>query len=183
MKFLFSVLIFAISISSHSFELDGIKFDDKIKIENSELLLNGVGIRKATIFKVKVYYGGLYLEQKSSDANAIIASNTSKQIVMNFVHDVDAKKLRSGFSEAFENANKNFETLKPLLEKFNSTISDVVKGDKIIISFKADGVVVNVKGKIFEKIGNAEFSRALLSIWFIRPADEGLSAGLLGSKN
>lgn len=167
-------------INAFSAELDGIKFDDKIKLENKDLILNGIGIRKATIFKVKVYYGGLYLEQKSNDYNSFLNANSSKQIVMNFVHDVDAKKLRNGFSEGFEKANKNHEALKATLDKFNSTLSDVIKGDKIVITFYNDGVAVNVKGKQFEKFGNAEFSKALLSVWFINPTDEGLRNGLLG---
>lgn len=180
MKTIFTIILSILALNLFAIELDGIKFDDKVKAGNKELVLNGIGIRKATIFKVKVYYGGLYLEQKSSDHNAILNSASPKQIVMNFVHDVDAKKLKNGFSEGFENANPNASApLKAALEKFNSTISDVVKGDKFIINFETDGVVINVKGKIFEKIGNGEFSKALLAIWFINPTDEGLKKGLL----
>jgi hypothetical protein len=180
MKKIFALVLTLLCINVFAAELDGIKFDDKIKVGNTDLTLNGIGIRKATIFKVKVYYGGFYLEQKSNDYNAILNAATTKQIVMNFVHDVDAKKLRNGFSEGFEKANKNHEALKASLDKFNSTLADVVKGDKLVITFHADGVSVNVKGKQFEKFGNAEFSKALLSIWFINPADEGLRTGLLG---
>jgi hypothetical protein len=180
MKSIFTLIISLFALNILAAELDGIKFDDKVKIGNKELILNGIGIRKATIFKVKVYYGGLYLEQKSTDHNVVLNSQTNKQIVMNFVHDVDAKKLKSGFSEGFENANPNTSAqLKAALDKFNSTIVDVVKGDKFIINFETDGVVINVKGKTFEKIGNAEFSKALLAIWFINPTDEGLKKGLL----
>lgn len=180
MKKIFAVVLTLIFINVFAAELDGIKFDDKVKVGNKELVLNGIGIRKATIFKVKVYYGGLYLEQKTSDHNAILASQSPKQIVMNFVHDVDAKKLKNGFSEGFENANPNANAqLKSALEKFNSTMVDVVKGDKFVITFEADGVVISVKGKLFEKIGNSDFSKALLSIWFINASDEGLKKGLL----
>ena len=35
--------------------------------------LNGLGLRTATMLKVKVYVIGLYLENKSSDPQAIIA--------------------------------------------------------------------------------------------------------------
>lgn len=180
MKTIFTLIISLFALNIFSAELDGIKFDDKVKVGNTELVLNGIGIRKATIFKVKVYYGGLYLEKKTTDHNAVLSSVTPKQIVMSFVHDVDAKKLKNGFSEGFENANPNASAaLKASLEKFNTTISDVVKGDKFVINFESDGVVINVKGKTYEKIGNGEFSKALLSIWFINPTDEGLKKGLL----
>lgn len=174
-------LIFILLVSSVAFsaEKDGITFADKITVEGKKLVLNGIGIRKATIFKVKVYYGGLYLEQKSKDAATFLNSAGPKQIVMNFVHDADAKKLRNGFSEGLEAANKNYQQFAAQMEKFKATLEDVVKGDKMIITFLADGVLVNVKGKTKEKILGSDFSKALLNIWFVNPSDQGLSDGLL----
>lgn len=179
MKLLSLVISLLICFNSFAAELDGIKFEDKVNLDGKELVLNGIGIRKATFLKIKVYYGGLYLEQKSKDAMSFIGNNSPKQIVMNFVHDVDAKKLRSGFAEGLENANKNHAALKSQMDKFNACVTDVVKGDKFIVSFLADGVVLNAKGKACEKIAGQEFSKALLSIWFINPSDEGLTNGLL----
>ncbi len=80
MKTIFTIILSILALNIFAIELDGIKFDDKVKAGNKELVLNGIGIRKATIFKVKVYYGGLYLEQKSSDHNAILNSASPKQI-------------------------------------------------------------------------------------------------------
>ena len=152
---------------------------DKVTVDGKELILNGIGIRKATIFKVKVYYGGLYLDQKSKDPATFLNSAMPKQIVMNFVHNVSAAKLRGGFNDGFEAANKNYQQLTAPMEKFNATLEDVVIGDKITITFTADGVLVNVKGKNKEKIVGSDFSRALLNIWFVNPSDRGLSDGLL----
>jgi hypothetical protein len=101
---------------------------------------------------------------------------------MNFVHEVEAKKLAKGFIDGLEAANKNFSSFAKSMEKFNANLEDVTKGDKIIITFLADGVLVNIKNKEKEKIVGAEFSQALLNIWFINPADEGFSNGLLGVK-
>jgi hypothetical protein len=161
-------------------EKDGITFPDKISVNGKELVLNGIGIRKATIFKVKVYYGGLYIEQKSQDAQKFLSTDAPKQIIMNFVHDVDAAKLRGGFDDALEAANKNYKSFAVSMGKFNNYLEDVAKGDKIIITFLNDGILVSVKGKEKEKIAGGDFSRALLNIWFINPTDEALSKGLLG---
>ncbi len=163
-----------------SAELDGIKFDDSVKLENVNLTLNGIGIRKATILKLKVYYGAFYTSAKNQNANSVVNSSGPKQIIMNFVRDVDANKIRGGFSDGFKNANKNADSFKSYLDAFNATMSDMVSGDRVIVRFLTDGVSVNVKGKEYEKIGNTEFSKALLSIWFINPTDEGLTKGLLG---
>ena len=183
MKKILSVFLILDCISTLALAatLNGITLADKATVDGKELVLNGIGIRKATIFKVKVYYGGLYLEQKSKDAQSFLNTNGPKQITMHFVHDVDAKKIRSTFEEAFEAANKdNFAKLKSHLEKFNSNLPDLVSGDDMIITFTSTGVTLTAKGKSFEKVPDGEFSHALLNIWFINPLDEGLKSGLLG---
>jgi hypothetical protein len=180
MKKLFVMIVFSFSLPIYAATLDGINFADKSIVEGKELLLNGIGIRKATFLKVKVYYGALYLEQKSKETNVFLANSSPKQIVMHFVRDVEAKKLRDAFTEGMEAANSNHATFKTQLDKFNSFVTDVVKNDIMIISFLADGVTLTSKGKAFEKITGADFSRALLSIWFVNPRDENLRNGLLG---
>lgn len=172
------LLTFALNLSAAS--LDGINFADKVSVEGKDLILNGIGIRKATIFKIKVYYGALYLEAKSKDPAAFIASPSPKQIVMHFVRDVDAKKLKNAFVEGMEAASKNPEAFKAQMEKFNSNLVDMAKNDLIVITFLADGVLVNVKGKPSEKIAGGDFSKELLNIWFTKPRDENLKSGLLG---
>jgi len=75
---------------------------------------------------------GFILETKSKDPAAFLSATSPKQIVMHFVRDVDAKKLRDAFTEGMEAANKNYEAHKASLDKFNSTITDVVKNDLIM---------------------------------------------------
>lgn len=180
MKTLIAIIVTLLSLNLFAAELDGIKFDDKVKIENKELTLNGIGIRKATILKIKVYYGALYLEAKTKDPAAFLSTTSPKQIVMHFVREVEAKKLRDAFNEGMEAANSNHASYKVMMDKFNSLIPDVVKNDQIIINFLTDGVTVTAKGKTSEKIGNGDFSKALLNIWFTNPRDEQLKNGLLG---
>ncbi|MDO9183972.1 MAG: chalcone isomerase family protein [Bacteriovorax sp.] len=180
MKKMIGFILLAISLNLTAATLDAVTFADSANVDGKELILNGVGIRKATFLKIKVYYGALYLEQKSKDANSFLASASPKQIVMHFVREVDAKKLRDAFVEGMEAANKNHASFKTQLDKLNSFIPDVVKDDLIIITFSNDGVSLNVKGKPTEKITGSEFSHALLNIWFINPRDENLRNGLLG---
>lgn len=181
MKSFFSFLLLIATLNLSAATLDGINFADKVNVEGKELVLNGIGIRKATILKIKVYYGALYLDSKTKDASAFLNTTSPKEIVMHFVRDVDAKKLRDAFVEGMEAANSNHETFKAPMAKFNSYVTDVVKNDLFVIDFLADGVVITAKGKASEKIGNADFSKALLNIWFTNPRDEQLKSGLLGN--
>ncbi len=180
MSKIIGLIFFVLSFNLSAATLDGISFADKVKVEGTELVLNGIGIRKATILKIKVYYGALYVDQKTKDPNSFLATTTPKQIVCHFVREVEAKKLRDAFSEGMEAANKNHASFKTQLEKFNSFVVDVEKNDLMVITFSKDGVILNVKGKQSEKIEGLEFSRALLNIWFTNPRDENLRNGLLG---
>ncbi|MBC7538962.1 MAG: chalcone isomerase family protein [Bacteriovorax sp.] len=180
MRKLVGLILLVISFNLTAATLDDVTFADKVNVEGKDLVLNGIGIRKATILKIKVYYGALFVEGKTKDPNAFLATAAPKQIVMHFVRDVEAKKLQDAFTEGMEAANKNHASFKAQLDKFNSNIVNVVKNDLIIITFTNDGVSLNVKGRQAEKITGTEFAHALLNIWFINPRDENLRNGLLG---
>ena len=177
-KILFSLLLLT-SINLHALTVDEITFDEKVNVAGKDLVLNGVGIRKATFLKIKVYYGALYLTAKAKDAE-FIKNSEPKQITMHFVRDVDAKDLKKTYKEAFEGANPGtFKSMLPTFEAFNTNFVDVKKGDRMIFTFLPDGVVLSVAGKSYPKAGDAQFSKAILSMWFINPLDEGLTKGLL----
>ena len=55
-------------------ELAGVTLADQVTVEGRTLVLNGMGLRQATILRVHVYVGGLYLEARSADASQIMAS-------------------------------------------------------------------------------------------------------------
>jgi hypothetical protein len=179
MRKLIGLFFLMLPLSLNAATLDEVTLPDIVKIEGRDLILNGIGIRKATFLKVKVYYGGLYLEQKTKDQNTFLNTSSSKQIIMHFVREVSAKKLRDAFSEGIEAANKNYASLKTQTDKFNSSVVDVVKGDQFIITFLKDTVLFTTKDKT-TVIKDQDFSYALLNIWFINARDEGLRSGLLG---
>ena len=54
--------------------LAGVNLPDTVKAGGTTLVLNGMGLR--TKFSVKVYVGGLYLQQKSSETPAPLSRPT-----------------------------------------------------------------------------------------------------------
>ena len=169
------------AISANALTVDSINIADKATVAGKELVLNGVGIRKATFLKIKVYYGALYISQKANSAEKVIAQEEPKQITMHFVRDVEAKDLKKTFREAFEGANKDtYKSMLSTFETFNTNFSDVKKGDVMTFQFLTDGTVLSIAGKSFAKAGDGAFSKALFNMWFINPLDAGLTKGLLG---
>ena len=53
-------------------ERAGVSLPEKATVEGRTLILNGMGLRKATWLRVKVSVAGLYLEEKSLDAEDIL---------------------------------------------------------------------------------------------------------------
>jgi len=161
-----------------------IELPDTMKLEGKELVLNGIGIRRATIFNVKVYVGGLYVLKKSQDAKVIVAEQNPKHITMKFVRDVDADDLQDGWLEGFKAAVAKTDRapLMSAFTKFNATMKDLKEGESILINFLDQGVQVSVKGQKYPFIGDKAFAKALLSVWFINARDELLRDELLGKK-
>lgn len=182
MKSFVTTLFALLSLNVFALTVDGISFDDKVNVQGQELILNGVGIRKATFLKIKVYYGGLYLENKTNNPNDFLDSSTPKQIVMHFVRDVSSNDLKKTYSEAFHAANKEtYASMLTLFEEFNSNFQrDMKKGERMVFTFTKDGVSFKAADFSSKTFGDANFSKAVLRMWFINPQDNGLTEGLLG---
>lgn len=162
--------------------LSGVNMPDQSTVNGKTLVLNGLGTRTATFLKVKVYVIGLYLENKSSDAKAIIESNQAKRINMHFVHDVTAKELRDGWSEAFESNYKDVASIKDEISKFNASMRDVKSGDSIVLDFSGDTVDVLINATKIDSIKGNAFQQAALGIWLgPKPPNKDLKAGILGA--
>jgi len=80
-------------------ECHGVNVPEQTQVQASTLMLNGLGLRQATMLKVNVYVAALYVAQKSTDANAILTANTPKKLVLHFVRDVDGADLTKAWDE------------------------------------------------------------------------------------
>ncbi len=155
---------------------------DTISIKGKDLVLNGLGTRKATWLRVKVYVGGLFLEKKSKDANQILNSKSLKYIRMHFVRDVKKEKLVNGWNEAFKAAVKDLPRIQTRINEFNALMGDVKKNQEVVLTFTDKDVHVDFANLKQGVIKGGDFSKDLLSVWFINAKDEGLRDGLLGLK-
>ncbi len=173
-------LIFLTSVQPATKEK--VTMSDTMTLKKVPLVLNGLGVRKATWLKVRVYVGGLYLREKSKDHQKVLGMKYPKFIRMSFVRSVSGKNIKGGWTEAFQAAlNENeYETLTPKITQLNNMMGDVKKGQDIELSFLKKGVEVVFNGQKKGLISGTKFSRALLSVWFINARDKGLRDGLLG---
>ena len=164
-------------------ECHGINFPEQAQVQASPLMLNGLGLRQATMLKVNVYVAALYVAQKSTDANAILASNTPKKLVLHFLRDADGADLKKAWEEGFvSNAKEQMPALKTRIEKLKGWMADMKSGQRLTFIHKPGaGVQVDVNGTVKGLIKGDDFATAFLSIWLgPHPPNENLKSGLLG---
>lgn len=180
------LLVLILSSTAWSRELAGVDVVESLQGQDGvELKLNGAGIRSKLFFKI--YVAGLYLQNPSSDAKAVIADDGQKKMAMHFLYDeVSAEKLIGGWNEGFEgNLEEAKRTeLAAQIKEFNSMFETVKKGDEVVLDYQpGKGTTVTIKGADKGTIAGKPFADALFAIWLGQePVTSDLKADLLGGK-
>jgi len=168
--------------AAYSKECRGVGFPDQIQGDGGALMLNGLGLRQATVFKVNVYVAALYVTKLSTDANAILGAPGPYELLLHFVRNVDAGDIDKGWVEGFErNAHAQLPALQERISMLTEWMTDIKSGQRLQFSFKPGaGLQVTVNGAIKGKISGDDFGRAFLSIWLGVPPNPEVKAGMLG---
>ena len=164
-------------------ECHGVTFPEQTQVQTSPLTLNGLGLRQATMLKVNVYVAALYVAQQSADANAILAANTPKQLVLHFVRDVHSTDLKEAWEEGFEhNAKAQLPALKERIAQLQAWMVDMQSGQQLTFTHTPGaGIEVDVNGTVKGTIAGDDFATAFLAIWLgPKPPNPPLKTGLLG---
>jgi Chalcone isomerase-like len=164
-------------------QCQGVNFPDEVQVDGTTLALNGLGLRLATMLKVKVYVAALYVAKTSGDPNALLASTAPSELVLQFVRDVDASDLTKAWIEGFEKSAKNqLPALKDRIATLNGWMADMKTGQRLTFVAKPGaGVEVNVNGAVKGTIKGDDFAKSLLAIWLgPDPPNPEIKSGLLG---
>jgi hypothetical protein len=168
---------------AHGKECQSVNFPEQVQLDGSTLTLNGLGLRQATIFKVNVYVAALYVAHVSSDALALLGSNTPKELILHFLHNVSDDELKKAWEEGFEhNAKEQLAALKERIAMLKSWMVDMKSGQRLTFIHKPGaGIQVEVNGTVKGMIKGDDFATAFLSIWLgPHPPNADLKSGLLG---
>jgi len=162
----------------------GVKLSDGFKLGNESLVLNGLGARLATMLKVKVYVAGLYLEARSRDPRAIIATDQPRHLELHFLRDVDRNEITSAWTEGFKNnAGDKLASLANDIKTLNEAMTDLPTGSRLTFSYQPGaGTTVSIDDQTKAVIQGADFASALIAIWLGEPPNEEIKTGLLGGE-
>jgi hypothetical protein len=178
---LVSACMFSTALTLDAGTLAGVTLPDNVQVAGKTLVLNGMGIRTKAIFKI--YVAGLYLEQKSSDAAAIIKADAPKQIVMKFVHSATKSQMSDAFEEGFkDNSPDAAKTLKPDIDRMLAALQPISVGDQMVFTYApGTGTTLSINGQDKLTIAGPAFGQLMMSVWFgPKPPNGDLKKGLLG---
>jgi hypothetical protein len=168
---------------AHGKDCQGVNFPEQVQIDGGTLTLNGLGLRQATFLKVNVYVAALYVAHVSSDPHVLLGSNTPKELILHFLHNVSDDELKKAWEEGFEhNAKEQLAALHERIERLKGWMADIKSGQRLIFLHKPGaGMQVEVNGTVQGTIPGDDFATAFLAIWLgTHPPNPGLKSGLLG---
>lgn len=154
----FSLVVLAATVA-------GVNVPDAVTVNGQTLPLNGAGLRKK--FFIKVYAGALYLPAKQHDAAAILASDTTRQMVMHFVFSVGKDKIAEGWEEGLHDNTPNASSeVKGAFKTLESWMDDVKSGQRIVLTYvPGTGTTVDVNGKVKGTLPGKATADAILATW------------------
>lgn len=175
--------ILGMGISMAQTKVAGVTLPQTVNFQNQQLILNGAGVREK--LWIDLYAGGLYLTEKSSDANAIISANEGMAIKLHIVSKlISSNKMIEAVDEGFQKStNGNTKAIDSKIEKFKSFFMDeITKNDVFdIVYIPSSGVTVYKNGTEKGSIDGMDFKKALFGIWLSNnPADDDLKEAMLG---
>lgn len=155
-----------------------------VQVAGQTLVLNGVALRKKAVFKV--YVAGLYLTAKSTDADAVLAADSPRRMVMQFVRDVGKEKMCEAWDEALKNNTPNAsDQLKTEFQTLCGWMEDIKDGQQFVFTYiPGTGTEVQVAGAVKGSIAGKDFADALFKAWIgPKPGPgEGFKKNLMGTK-
>ncbi|WP_203292559.1 chalcone isomerase family protein [Luteirhabdus pelagi] len=179
------VAVLTITAGQAQTEVGNVTLPNTVTFNGEELMLNGGGVRKKA-FVLKLYSGGLYLGEKSSNASSIMNADETMAIKLHITSSfVSSEAMREAVEDGFDaSMDGNTAPLKSKIERFITFFNDeIVEDDIFDITYqKGKGVVAYKNGKELGTIEGMDFKKALFGIWLgDDPADSSLKKGMLGN--
>lgn len=178
---LIGAALFAATV--HSQEVEGVQVPHELLVQDTPLVLNGVGVRSKLF--VKAYVGALYLPAPARAPHAVIAAPGPKCIRLVLLRDVDAASMIDELLTRFR-ANASvvaYGALRDRIDQLNGVFPDMRAGDVVRLELN-DAAVTRfwLNDALLAEFAGYDFQTAVLNLWLgDRPADTRLKQALLGN--
>src|SRR5690554_3024457 len=163
MKKLLTTLMLSlfVALPSQALTIKGVDVKDTMTLENQKLVLNGAGIR--TKWFVEGYIAALYLNEKTSDAQAVIEADEPMAVRLIITSGMITPKRMSD------------STRDGFVSSTGGNIFDLVYQPEV-------GVTVYRNGEEKAKVEGMEFKKAMFGIWISKNGiQKSLRKDMMGS--
>jgi hypothetical protein len=177
------ILAALLSAAAHGKQCHGIDFPEHLEVAGSALTLNGLGLRTATILRVSVYVGALYLPQPTHDPTAILDAGTPSELILHFVRNVGSDDIRESWDKEFAHyPPAQRAAFADRITRLKSWTVDIKSGQRMsFVRLPGRGIQMTVNGAVKGMLEGDDFARAFLGIWLgDNPPNPQLKRGLLG---
>jgi hypothetical protein len=177
------VIIAGLSGAARAAICSGINLPDTLDREEP-LVLNGMGLRLATIFNFKVYVAGLYVPERQASAEEIIGVDQPRVLVMVFLRSVDQRTMQDAIYESIKsNWNPQMEPVRDMIANVPQIMPAVREGQTLIFDYAPEfGTAVMLDGETITNLEGDAVASAVFSLWLNNPPNEELKRGLLGGR-
>jgi hypothetical protein len=186
-RLLLVALLFCLSLTARAVEVGGVVLEDSAHLGNSNLLLNGAGVRSKYFFDL--YTVALYLSAKKNSAAAVLADAKEKRIELYMLRGIRTEDMLYRFRSSIENnhTDEELHAMKDELHEFENVFHQMLEvqaGDVILLDYQpAIGTQLTLNGTLRGTIPGRQLYTALLKIWLgEQPAQDDLKLKLLGGQ-
>jgi hypothetical protein len=165
-------------------ECHGVTLPPSAQVGGKTLILNGMGIREATMFKVDVYVAGLYLAAPAHDGASVLRQMNTMRIVLTLKRDVGRDQMTEAVRNGLRrNAGNAMPVLQDRATRLEQLIPDLRAGDTVTFTYYPVGpgwLVLHLNGREHGRIAGTDFGRAVFAIWLNNAPTDELKRALLG---
>jgi len=128
--FIAMMVVLMVSSVAAAMELEDVKVPETFEAGDQLLVLNGAGVRN--VFLNDVYVSGLWLENPSTDGNAIAAADEPMAIRIHVLNDffASSKNISNAFTKGFRYALPKGD-LTPVKEELDRQFSEKLPGFEV----------------------------------------------------
>ncbi len=158
-------LVLSLSCPALAGELAGVRLPDRALVQDQDLALTGMALRKVLFFKV--YVAGMYLPGPPASAEAVLAEDGPRRVVMHFLRALTAADLREAWTDGLAaNTPDAGPQLKAAFAVLCSWMADVAEGDEMVVTYAPDaGTTITLRGGPLGTLPGKAFADALFACW------------------
>lgn len=179
---IFSLLMFTPAMSQT--KIGGTVMPNVMKVGGQYLKMNGGGIREKMF--LDLYVCVLYLEEKTTDASAIINDDKPMAVKIKIISGmVDNENFEEALREGFEKSTNN--NIAPVKDRMETMIKEGFKEDietndvYDLVYQPGTGCTLIKNNKTLVTVKGLDFKKALFGVWLGEdPADDSLKEDMLG---